>query len=107
MKKEKELKKNYRKSLIKNFINSLPFIKNKNKRLEKYLLNNNLAPDISSITKNIAFIIDDEVVEIIHCQEKMAAILLSNPQIVDIEKGVFPKIGWKYKDGIFTSKEDK
>jgi len=59
------------------------------------------APDISSITQNIAFIIDGQVVDIIHCQDKMAAILLSNPEIVLIPEGKFAKPGWAYQDGKF------
>lgn len=58
-------------------------------------------PDVSTITEHIAFIIDDEVVEIMHCQPKLAAILLSEPQIIKINDGEYPKPGWKYKDGIF------
>lgn len=69
-------------------------------RAEK-LIKQNKAPDISTITEHIAFVIDNEIVEIIHCQPKMAAILLSEPQIVKIEDGLFPKVGWKYEDGNF------
>lgn len=58
-------------------------------------------PDISTITEHIAFVIDGEVVEIMHCQTKLAAILLSEPQIVKIDDGIFPRPGWKYEDGIF------
>jgi hypothetical protein len=53
----------------------------------------------------IAFIIDGEVVSILNTDERMAAVLLSNPIIVDIteEKKVNPYIveGWVYKDGEF------
>lgn len=60
-------------------------------------------PDISTITEHIAFVIDDKVVEIMHCQPKMAAILLSEPKIIKIEDGDFAKPGWEYKDGKFIS----
>lgn len=60
------------------------------------------APDISSITQNIAFVIDGRVADIIHCQDKMAAILLSNPEIVLIPEGKFARPGWEYQDGKFT-----
>jgi hypothetical protein len=54
----------------------------------------------------IAFIIDGEVVSILNTDERMAAVLLSNPIIVDIteEKKANPFIveGWEYKDGQFT-----
>ena len=59
------------------------------------------APDISSFTQNIAFVIDGRVADIIHCQDKMAAILLSNPEIVLIPEGFFAKPGWEYQDGKF------
>lgn len=61
----------------------------------------NDSPDISTITEHIAFVIDGEVVEIMHCQTKLAAILLSEPEIVKIEDGKFAKPGWKYENGIF------
>jgi hypothetical protein len=50
----------------------------------------------------IAFIIDGEIVSILNTDERMAAILLSNPIIIDIteEKKSNPFIveGWKYVD---------
>jgi hypothetical protein len=59
------------------------------------------APDIASITQNVAFVIDGRVADIIHCQDKMAAILLSSPEIVLIPEGKFARPGWEYKDGKF------
>jgi hypothetical protein len=54
----------------------------------------------------LAFIIDDEVVQTFMCDERMAAILQSNPTIVEItNKDPFlngPHVGWKYKDGTFS-----
>jgi hypothetical protein len=68
----------------------------------KYLTKKNIAPDISTITENIAFVIDGKVVEIIHCQPKMAAILLSSPEIVQVPEGKVIKPGFKYEDGKFN-----
>lgn len=99
MSKRSDINKEYRMSKKRHMFG------NKRKKIEKYMLDHNMAPDISSITRNIAFVIDGEVVEIIHCQEKMAAILLSDPQIVNIENGVFPKIGWEYVDGKFIERK--
>jgi len=67
----------------------------------KYLTKKNIAPDVSTITENIAFVIDGQVVEIIHCQPKMAAILLSSPEIVQVPEGQVIKPGFKYEDGKF------
>lgn len=61
------------------------------------------APDVSTLTEHIAFVLDDKVVEIMHCQPKLAAILLSEPQIIKIEDGKFAKPGWEYKNGNFVS----
>lgn len=72
-----------------------------NKKINR-MIKENYAPDISTITENIAFVIDNQVVEIIHCQEKMASILLSNPKIIRIPQGEFPKIGSKYIDNKFV-----
>jgi hypothetical protein len=54
-----------------------------------------------SISENIAFVIDDQVVDIIHCQPRMASILLSNPEIVKIPNGEKPSPGWLYIGGEF------
>lgn len=68
---------------------------------EKQIKVEDSGPDISTITEHIAFVIDDEVVEIMHCQPKLAAILLSEPQIIRIKDGYFPKPGWRYEDSKF------
>jgi hypothetical protein len=70
-----------------------------------YLTKKNKAPDVSTITEHIAFVIDGQVVEIIHCQPKMAAILLSGPEIVQIPEDKIVKPGWGYKDEQFTAPE--
>ena len=70
-----------------------------------YLTKKNKAPDVSTITEHIAFVLDGQVVEIIHCQPKMAAILLSNPEIVKIPEDKVVKPGWGYKDEKFTLPE--
>jgi hypothetical protein len=80
---------------IKNRVNPYPKFK------YKYLTKTNKAPDVSTITEHIAFVIDGQVVEIIHCQPKMAAILLSEPEIVQIPEGTIAKPGWKYESGKF------
>lgn len=64
-------------------------------------------PDVSTITEHIAFVIDDQVVEIMHCQPKLAAILLSEPKIIKIPDNTFPKPGWSYKNDIFMPSEDE
>jgi hypothetical protein len=55
----------------------------------------------------IAFVLDGEIVSILNTDERMAAILLSNPIIVDIteEKKKQPLIleGWKYDGEKFFS----
>ena len=70
-----------------------------------YLTKKNKAPDVSTITEHIALILDNQVVEIIHCQPKMAAILLSSPEIIQIPEGKVIKPGWKYEDGEFVVPE--
>lgn len=62
-------------------------------------------PLTHSISENIAFVIDNQIVDIIHCQPKMAAILLSNPQIIRIEPGQNAKPGWIYADNSFYDPE--
>lgn len=56
--------------------------------------------DIYKDKTMIAFVIDGEVVDTFVCDYRLAAILQSNPEVVDISKrNVFfegPFIGWKY-----------
>ena len=68
----------------------------------KTIIQQTLLPDTSSITKHIAFVLDDEVVEIMHCQENLAAILLSNPTIIQVLDLTKVKVGYKYKDNKFV-----
>ena len=103
---KKELKE-YKKNKKRNFIKSLPhklgFHFHWYKDLQmKNIIQQNLLPDTSSITKHIAFILDDEVVEIMHCQENLAAILLSNPTIIQVLDLTKVKVGYKYKDNKFV-----
>jgi len=55
----------------------------------------------------IAFVIDGEVVHTFICDKRMAAILQSNPQIIEVNaKNPFlegPHIGWKYDGNKFIN----
>jgi|APCry1669189034_1035192.scaffolds.fasta_scaffold88800_2 hypothetical protein len=102
----KEELKQYKNNKRKNFIKSLPhklgFHFHWYKDLQmKNIIEQNLLPDTSSVNKHLAFIIDDEVVEIMHCQERLAAILLSNPKIVEVLDLTMVKVGYKYKNNKF------
>jgi hypothetical protein len=58
-------------------------------------------PLASTMTERIAFVLDDEVIDIINCQPRFAAILLSEPLILSLQdKNITP--GWKYIDGEFV-----
>lgn len=55
--------------------------------------------------KSIAFVIDDEIVDVLYTDERMSAILLSNPIILDLSSAITnapatstyrPTIGWTY-----------
>lgn len=109
MKQYKDLLKEFNKEKYSYYLN---LIKNKTARFNPYLrlkykksLKQPKAPDISTITEHIAFVIDGQVVEIIHCQPKMAAILLSEPLIVQIPEGKVIKTGWSYENGTFIQPE--
>jgi hypothetical protein len=55
----------------------------------------------------IALVIDNEIVSVLNTDERLGAILLSTPQIIDISEAQYnnPAIceGWGYKDGKFIS----
>jgi hypothetical protein len=64
------------------------------------------APSVSETPpKTIAFVIDDEIVDVLYTDERMSSILLSNPVIIDLSNIVTdapvtstfrPTIGWLY-----------
>jgi hypothetical protein len=86
----KEVKKDYWKLRKQLFFNKF---KSKNQNKQQL-------PPASTMSERIAFIIDDEVIDIINCQPRFAAILLSEPLILSLEdKDIAP--GWKYIDGKF------
>lgn len=68
----------------------------------KRAIKKNIHPDTSTVTERIAFVIDNEVVDVINCQPKFAAILLSEPKIFDV-KGTNVSAGYKYIDEKFLS----
>jgi predicted nucleotidyltransferase len=56
----------------------------------------------------LALVLDDEVVEIMRTEERLMAILTSEPKIVDLtEKDYFVSIGWNYieETGEFVANE--
>lgn len=64
------------------------------------------APSVAQMPpKSIAFVIDDEIVDVLYTDERMSAILLSNPVIIDLSNIITnapegstyrPTIGWTY-----------
>jgi hypothetical protein len=63
------------------------------------------------VPKKIAFVIDGEVIDILHTDERLASIFLSQPEIVDVTSedgsGAITQVGASYdkETGIFTSPE--
>jgi len=59
-------------------------------------------PNIDDLT-TIAFVIDDEVVEIMYVQEKFGAILLSDPKLIHLDGSLKNiEVGYRYTaDGSF------
>ena len=79
-------------------------LKNIKKNIDLYkMVKNRPDPELFSISENLAFIIDDEIVEIMHCQPKLASILLSQPKIIKIEKGIIVKPGYLYLNENFIN----
>jgi hypothetical protein len=55
---------------------------------------------------HIAIVLDGRVEEVIHTENRMAALLLSEPQFIEFEEGgVIPTIGWLW-DGTKFSESD-
>jgi len=63
-------------------------------------------PPPSSKINYLAIILDDEVQEIMRAQNRLAALLLSQPLIVEFDpEEIQPNIGWSYVDGKFYNEE--
>ena len=61
-------------------------------------------PQITGDVNHIAVVLDDEVQEIIRAQNRLAALLLSNPEFVEFNPHeVRPEIGWNYVNGEFKA----
>ena len=59
----------------------------------------NLEDQVNVTPKRIAFIIENKVVDILQTDERLAAIFLSQPEIINIsslEEKSFPSVDWKY-----------
>jgi hypothetical protein len=41
-----------------------------------------------AITRKLAFVLDNEVVDILHTDDRLAAIFLSNPKVIDITEKI-------------------
>ena len=67
--------------------------------------------EIQALTpKKIAFVIDGEVIDILHTDERLAAIFLSQPQILDVTSengGAITQVGASYNSetGTFSPPE--
>jgi hypothetical protein len=66
----------------------------------------NLPPQNIAIN-HIAIVLDGVVEDVIRCQNRLAALLLSNPEFVEFDtKKEYPKIGiTKYSNGVFSTPE--
>lgn len=83
---------------------------NKMSPVKNSAINPNISPldQASGIEINhIAIVIDGEVQDVIRAQNKMAAMILSDPEFVFFDpKDTKIKIGFKYKDGKFIEPEE-
>jgi hypothetical protein len=58
---------------------------------------------INLTPRRIAFIVDNKVVDILQTDERLGAIFLSQPEIInitDVEERSFPSVDWKYETSL-------
>jgi hypothetical protein len=81
----------------------------KNKKNETVDEITQIHKSLETLANHIAIIVDNEVVDVIHCDEKLGAMLLSDPTFISIsapsEKS--PTTGWSYIDGKFIHRVSK
>jgi hypothetical protein len=78
------------------------------KQIEKRGLGtkNDVMPKLEFEVNHIAVVLDNEVQEIIRAQNRLAALLLSEPKFIEFNpEEVRPEIGWNYLDGKFQAEE--
>lgn len=79
--------------------------------VKKSVINPNVSPldQMSGIEINhIAIVIDGEVQDVIRAQNRMAAMILSNPEFVFFEPSeTTVKLGFRYQDGKFINPEEE
>jgi len=58
----------------------------------------------SEITKNLAFVLDGEVVVVMGTDERHAAVFTSNPTVIEFTRTAEnnPQLGWKWDGTNFT-----
>lgn len=61
------------------------------------------APKNASIA-TIAVVLDGEVQEVLRAQDRLAALLLSEPKFIEVDEALEekPTIGWKYVNDVFV-----
>jgi len=92
----KSVKKDYWSKRRENFFNKFKKEKKISDKAKEEL-------NMLTITERVAFVIDGEVVDVISCQPKLAAILLSEPLIIDVNNKKEITTGYKYQDGEFIA----
>ena len=91
------------------YLNTWDIIKRffaKRKKIEKQPLEQSSGEQPRTIpdVNHIAVVLDNEVQEIIRAQNRLAALLLSEPKFIEFDpKEVRPEIGWNYVDGEFKA----
>lgn len=91
------------------YLNTWDLIKRlfkKKKPIEKQPVDQDLTnmPKITGDINHIAVVLDNEVQEIIRAQNRLSALLLSNPEFIEFNPHeVRPEIGWNYVDGEFKA----
>jgi hypothetical protein len=87
-----------------------PFTKNNNYKKKEKLSGNGGPPPPPSgqVINHIAVVLDEEVQEVIRAENRLAALLLSQPEFIefDPESENKPRLGSTYKDGIFINPEE-
>lgn len=63
-------------------------------------------PPTDVMVATLAVVLDGEVQEVLRAQDRLAALLMSNPEFIDVSDELLtPTIGWSYVDGKFHAPE--
>lgn len=82
-------------------------LKKRNKILKESPIKSVDIPTQPDNATTIAVVLDNKVEEVLMAEGRLAALLLSNPEFIEVLSNNRPRIGWEYDGEVFINPMDK